>query len=372
LNRLSIQVISLLQDYIRRLGFTPVIHFELEGCYVPENPHKPLDFARINRQLKQFGIEGRLIPEYWRNQWEYVSDFAGQTPLKEAANLAFVMTNMAAIMASQGVAEVLIRPVVWSGDQGKLAKGSKRIFVDEKRDVHIPNAIQLNISAKDSSGENIIAKAFFGEYLQQCFLRTSLGCCLLFLPEEEAFERLKLKTVYGLEDELCSPVDISGGHQGSIALYKERGKHNQHMGEEAIFYGLDEQVLVSARNWQKTARVEHRLGASSLRYNPFVNIIFALLNLIDALEVYVAGHCQASLDSQRAEPLPQSLHSRGEATGAITLFERDDWFAQSIARVVTELSLDNNTMASNVDETIGYQVKEQVLKCYQKRIITTG
>lgn len=370
MNNVAAAIISLLQEYIRQLGFTPVIHFELEGCYVPGARQALLDYAQVNRQLRAFGIEGKLIPEYWQNQWEYVSDFSGQPPLKEAANLAFVMANMARIMASQGVAEVLIKPVVWAGDRGKLAQGSKTIFAGQNRDVHIPNAIQMNVSALDASGENLIPNAHFGEYLQQRFLQTSLACCLLYLPEEEAFARLQLKTSYGLENELCSPVDISGGHQGSVALYKEHGKHNQKMGEEAVLYGQDNRVLVSEHNWHRTARVEHRLGASSLRYNPFINIIFALLNLIDALEVFVRGNCRGCLQDVRPQPLPPSLYDRDGQPGAVTLFERDHWFAESIGRVVTELNENRKITASGIDEACGHQLKEQVLSCYQPRILT--
>jgi len=366
---LASQVIALLQERIRRMGFTPAVHFELEGCYVPGAAPTDLDFEAINRELARFGIAGRLVREYWRHQWEYVSDFAGQTPLQEARNLAFVMAHLPRIMARQGVAEVLIRPVVWSGDQGKLAPGSKTLFAGEVRAVHIPNAIQLNVSVTDAEGENLVAEGAFGEYLQQCFLRTSLPCSLLFLPEEEAFERLRLKTLYGLDDELCSPVDISGGHQGSVALYRELGKHNQRMGEETLLYAHDHSALLTTQNWRKTARVEHRLGASSLRYDPFVNIIFALLNIVDALDAHVAGCCIPSSPAPRA--LPASLEDRGGVHGAISLFERDEWFASSIDRVAAEWNQHNNTAALAVDDGIGHQLKEQVLKCYRKDIMTT-
>ncbi|MDX2369026.1 MAG: hypothetical protein QNK36_11590, partial [Colwellia sp.] len=224
LQHLTIDAITLVQNYLDRLGYRAQIHFELEGCYrFKNNADQKLDFSQINQCLRELNIEGEIVCEYWRNQWEYVSLFNGQTPLKEAHNLQQVITKLPQLFqqlyGKNSVIETLIQPVVWSGDQGKLITGSSQIFTNDTRAVHIPNAVQLNVSVLDSQGNNLIAKEGFGEYLQNCFLQTSLECCLLYLPEEAAFERLALKTQYGLAQELCSPVDISGGHQGSIALY---------------------------------------------------------------------------------------------------------------------------------------------------------
>jgi len=335
-NTLTQSILNVFQLHIETLGFTPLIHFELEGCcrFPADQPEAKINFSHINHLLTQYGVEGTLVPEYWHNQWEYVSDFSGQTPLKEARNLALVLQNLPYWFGLQGVEKTHISPVVWSGDKGKLALGSKDIFVNEdKRTVHIPNAIQINVSALDAQGHNIICQDSFGEYLQQCFLETSLACCLLYMPEVDAFERLALKHKYGLADELCSPTDISGGHQGSIALYKEYGKHNQPMGVEPLIVDQYEQVLVSKQNWQKTARIEHRLGASSVDYDPYINVIYALGNLIDALEVYAKGQCLQGL-KQGAQPqaLPTKLKNDKDGFDAITLFENSDWLTQRVNR----------------------------------------
>ena len=362
---LAQQVIVLLQDYITAIGYKPVIHFELEGCYQLSNTNDAhsLNFSSINKQLAALNIDGELVPEYWKNQWEYVSKFNGQTPLKEAENLAAAMKNLPAILAKHGVTKTLIQPVVWSGDQGKLASGSANIFSQDNRVVHIPNAIQINVSAFDDQGDNIVAKGFFGEYLQQCFIQSSYANCLLYLPEEDAFERLALKSRYGLAQELCSPVDISGGHQGSIALYKELGKHNQHMGEEALLVDQHNQPLLSHINWQKTARIEHRLGASSHRYDPFINIIYALLNLIDALKVYQQGRCQQSLIEIPTTQLPESLHDNEDNLGAISLFAHDQWFHQGI-NAIQEKQQDF-VQKNNFPDKLGDRLKHDLLSRYR-------
>jgi len=82
--------ITLLQDYIKELGYQPQIHFELEGCYQVNNAKsrtQKLNFDLINQYLRSVDIDGEIVSEYWRNQWEYVSLFNGQSPLKEAMNL---------------------------------------------------------------------------------------------------------------------------------------------------------------------------------------------------------------------------------------------------------------------------------------------
>jgi hypothetical protein len=368
---LSVQAIILLQNHIKNLGFTPVIHFELEGCYQLDVKMKEfsLNFSRINRQLANAGIDGELVPEYWSNQWEYVSLFNGQSPLKEADNLRQAMTILPRLFAEQGIYKTLIKPVVWAGDKGKLANGSGDIFTTETRSVHIPNAVQMNISAIDREGNNIIIDGGFGEYLQQCFLDTSLNCCLIYLPEEEAFERLALKSKYGLAAELCSPIDISGGHQGSIALYKEVGKHNQAMGEEPLLYDHNNEVLVSQQNWQKTARIEHRIGASSIQYNAYFNIIYALLNLIDALEVYKSDSCVRLLrEEAHQQDLPLSLYDNHFTTdlGAISLFENDNWFSESLNKLSGQSSGRDEILRQ---PNLGDKLKQMILAPYQQKLI---
>ena len=95
LQHLTIDAITLVQIYLEQLGYTAQIHFELEGCYRFENNiDQKLNFSQINQCLRELNIEGEIVCEYWRNQWEYVSLFNGQTPLKEAHNLQQVITSV--------------------------------------------------------------------------------------------------------------------------------------------------------------------------------------------------------------------------------------------------------------------------------------
>ena len=374
------QAILMFQDYLRLLGYKAQIHFELEGCF-ESTSDKPVDLAAINRKLLSLGIDGEIVNEYWQNQWEYVSLFNGQSPLEEANNLARAINELPDVFAQFGISKTLIKPVVWSGDKGKLALGCNDIFSLDTRAVHIPNAVQLNISVLNQKRENIVTESYFGEYLQQCFLKTSRDCSLLYLPEEEAFERLKLTSYYGLADELCSPFDISGGHQGSIALYRELGKHNQKMGMEPLLYDQFNNVLLTQHNWKKTARIEHRLGASSKLYDPYINVLFSLANVVDAVEVYRQGKClSALLKLEESQPLPLSLFSSYEQTqfnfdkfhhenkiGAIDLFSQSDWFSNSINRV-QKLMVNSSDFVSCPD-SLGTKIKENILAKYQRKKI---
>ncbi len=375
---LAANILQFLQNVISQQGFDAKVHFELEGCFRNTEKHVPVNFDLLNDWLVKHNIEGKIIPEYWHNQWEFVSEFAGQSPLKEAQNLAFVLEKLPEAFRQFNFGEVSIKPVVWSGDQGKMVTGSTQIFCQDRRAVHIPNAIQMNVSVLNN-GKNLMVERGFGERLQEAFLQTSLSCCLLYLPEEEAFERFALKTQYGLFDELCSPYDISGGHQGSIALYKDKGKHNQAMGLEPLIYGADEQVLVSKQDWHATARIEHRLGAASSLYDPYINVIFALLNIIESLDSFI-NHREAPLDAKaciESTALPSSLYDhegetngnyRANTHGAISLFENDRWFAEKIDQLVG-LHRNEDSLSSTLPANAGQLLKKQILANYQKQAI---
>jgi len=384
-NTLAQQIILLQQKYINHLGFFGHVHFELEGCFELSKPlvknsiqltSKYFNYDGINADLLALNIDGCLVSEYWQNQWEFVSHFNGQSPLKEAHNLHFIINKLPQLVKNYGVAKTHIKPVVWAGDRGKLAQYCDNVFSNDSRAVHIPNAVQINVSASKIEiveGErqltdNLIAEGDFGEILQQCFLQTSQACSLLYLPEEDAFERLALKNKYGLARELCSPTDISGGHQGSIALYRQQGKHNQLMGETPLLYDCDNKVMVSEYHWQKTARIEHRLGASSCYYNPYVNVVFALANLIDALELcfFDTAQCNARKEITTAQQLPQSLYDHDEKLGAITCFAQDYWFENAINQLQQKmLTLQiNKNEPTQLYTALGSDLKKQILAQY--------
>ncbi|HAQ48286.1 MAG TPA: hypothetical protein DCR37_04465 [Glaciecola sp.] len=374
-------VIQHLLNTLETKGFKTLVHFELEGvCELHANQHK-LDYLGINKKLLELGIDGELKSEYWKNQWELVSLFNGQSPLKEAQNLARAMQVLPKLMCQHGASKVMMVPVAWGADKGRYVDGSGAIFSLDTRSVHIPNAIQMNVSVENKQGENLFAQQGLGEWIQYELLVNSYACCLLFLPEEDAFKRLALRQDYGLDAELSSPVVLSGGHQGSIALYKEKGKHNQAMGLEPLFFASDNSVLRYAGDWRKTARVEHRIGATSKNYDPYLNMLFILINVLEGIAKWQS---EQPLPIFEDKALPVSLFdqpnkhnesqpngSKKEANkkdtqqtlGALSLFKNDNWLVDRINFYCQDMPCINGI-------NLGDKMKQMMLSKYQRSVIT--
>jgi hypothetical protein len=353
------QIIQHLLDKITLQGCKPVVHFELEGVLTLSAGFTQLDYQGVNQELINLGIEGELKTEYWKNQWEYVSLFMGQSPLKEAQNLAKAMEILPQLMSKYGAAKVLMDPVAWGGDSGRYLSGSGTIFSLDTRSVHIPNAIQINVSVDNEHGENLFASPGLGECIQDELLINSYPCCLLFLPEEDAFKRLALREDYALDAELSSPVVLSGGHQGSIALYKKLGKHNQLMGQEPLFFAVDNSVLYYGGDWQKTARVEHRIGASSQHYDPYLNVMFILLNVLEGLAKWKQEKVLVEFEDKA---LPNSLYDQHNKLGAISLFKQNKWLEKKIDYYCSDMDY--------AGPSLGQVVKNTVVGKYQKSVVT--
>lgn len=363
INRLATMAIRVLQHHIGSYGYIPRIHFELEGGYRRCDPQKEIDFDAINLALKKLNILGELKREYWQNQWEYVSDFAGQSPLKEAEDFASATQVLPKLLKRFGACEVIIRPILWQGDQGRLEAGCNNIFSTDKRPVHIPNAVQVNISA-DKDGKNIIPVDGFGERLQQRLLDTSFECCLLYLPETEGYQRLKLKQDFDLDAELSSPHELSGGHQGSIALYKDKGKHNQPLGLTPLVFDHQHRVIASSQSWHSQSRIEHRLGAASMQYNPYVNVAFALCNL---LETIIEVEQNQPMVEAPKHHLPVSLFSENGQPGAFEVFDEGNWFNQAINRSLAAIKNTNNQFAQ-VRDDLGDALKRSIIDQYKRKL----
>lgn len=355
------------QQWLTSQGFTAKVHFELEGM-VAMPYGRELDFQQLNRELCGLRIPGEIKKEYWPGQWEYVSDMAGQSPLQEADYLSEVMNRLPRLMKQQGAQHVFLDPVVWHGSGQRYAQGSDAIFAEQTGTVHVPNAIQVNVSITDHQGINMMPDSGLGEWLQYQLLQTSYACCLLYLPEADAFERLALRTEYGLDIELSSPWELSGGYKGSIALYKEKGKHDQPMGLTTLIYGPDNKPMVSEENWRSTCRVEHRLGATSQDYDPYVNVLFVMLNVISAIENW-RNNPQAP--EFCARPLPQSLLPKSSSESpskpdALSLFMADTWFQETIDMYCQNLMVNNTCY-----QAPGELIKQTILRKYLPNIVCT-
>jgi hypothetical protein len=144
-----------------------------------------------------------------------------------------------------------------------------------------------------------------------------------------------------------------------VALYKEKGKHNQQMGLEPLFFASDNSVLHYTGDWQKTARIEHRIGATSKHYDPFLNMLFIIINVLEGIDKW-----QSSLTLPKFEDkaLPKSLYDQGNAQGALTIFRNDNWFAEKIDSYCENLGNPNLLGC-------GKRITNWVLSRYQPSVI---
>lgn len=369
-------------------GLRPLVHFEVEGVYGTDDQrlsscHQAANFSKINQQLASLGIPGEVKPEFWKGQWEYVSLFNGQSPLEEAGYVSRAVELLPTLFARQGFNRFFYQPVLWFGDGVRMAGSEGLVFSPKTQAVHIPNAIQLNLSVLDDQGNNLIADTCVGELVQQRLLSTCAEHCLFFLPESDAFKRLSLRRDFNLDAELSSPQNISGGHQGSIALYRQLGKHNQKMGEEVIVVDAQNRPLMTSSNWKKTARIEHRLGASSADYCFYLNTLYALMNLWSVMRLACVPSGQVDLSRLESLPetcwqdqeLPALLIDRdasdslaGSEPSALALFKNSDWFENQLVTLLEDLEI-ATVETEPLKEVIGL-VKPAILERYERRADT--
>ena len=336
--------IKILSADIEQMGYTPVVQFELEGVSKPaaDRTLKPdmhhLNFNAINAELKHRGILGLLKPEYWQNQWEYASMMAGQTPLKAAKDLDTVILLLPTLLKLFGSQEVFIQPVYWdsnSSNRPLLEKDNAKMI--EGKAVHIPNSVQFNVSAFDRNGKNLLSEDGLGQTLHQCFLQTSYECCLLYCPEQPAFARYTLKDQYDLHKELSSPVDISSSHMGGVLFHQDKDKNGKPIDD-----------------WQRHSRIEHRLGAASTKYNAYLNCVYALANLHEAILISRGENSLLEKNGDYTRTLPTSLHGQ---RGAFEVFRQGRWFEQKLNQLKLSTAEKNS-----LHKPLGTLLKQSLLQ----------
>lgn len=384
LSKLAITAIELLQYQLSCYKIRPIIHFELEGCYQPDQIQHPTklhsaDFTKMNQRLRDHSILGIIKPEFWQYQWEYASCMNDQSPLRVASDLNKFMHVIPQIMAEQGIANVIIKPVVWSGDSMGYHQNSSTLFCTENKAIHIPNAVQINISARDTKDNNILTINQYGENLQTKLLETSYECSLLFLPDNESFQRLQLKTNFNLSSELTSPQKLSGGHQGSIAFYTTHDKHNRQITGRNLVNKKNQTVAHNKEYWRQASRIEHRLGASSYQYNPYVNIAFVLANMVESSQGFLDNNehyqIEKKLDLNNNEPwthkeLARSLLCEDHQTGAIKIFQQSKWLEDTINKSACWHNEQQYALNQIIPDNLGTKLKKAIIEPYQLKITT--
>ena len=266
-----IDCITLIENILESKNIKLSINIELEGVYLDNANLEQKDFyQKLNSRLKDLETKGRLKPEFWKNQWEYESEFQIGNIIEVIANYQKFCKNINQIFLPQ-IAK--IEPVIyeWCKSEDKI--------------IHVPNAIQINISLW-KKGLNMLADKNFAFYLQNLLIKNSINNLLFFTPNQESLDRFFLKEKYSLQNELMSPYDISGGTKGSIACYLKKNKKDLPNDLNINFENLNYKIAYQQKNWQRNSRIEFRLASASLEYNIKLHILFIMLIMLESVLLY--------------------------------------------------------------------------------------
>lgn len=270
-NSKLIESIALIEDFLGALDTKPSINIELEGVYDDnQNLAKNEFYKKVNLRLNELEIKAKLKPEFWKNQWEYESDLQIGNTAEVIDGYQKFFTNIDQIFSPQ---IPKIEPI--SYDWQKV----------EGRKIHVPNALQINLSLW-KEGFNLLSDRNYAIFLQNLLIKNSIGNLIFFIPNQESLDRLLLKEKYLLQDKLMSPHDISGGNQGSIACYLEKNKKNLPNNLDLNFDNLSYKTSDHECDWQKNARIEFRLASTSVEYRLELHILFVMIIILESVILY--------------------------------------------------------------------------------------
>jgi hypothetical protein len=263
--------ILLIENILEEKNIKSSINIELEGTYLDSNDLQKNNFyQKANNELKKFEIKGKLKPEFWKNQWEYESDFQIGNTTQTINNYQKFYKNINNIFFPQ-IPNIQPISYKWHELGGKL--------------IHVPNAMQINISLW-KKGFNMLSDKNFAFFLQNSLIRDSVNNLIFFIPNQKSLDRLFLKKDYDLKEQLMSPHEISGGTKGSIACYLEKNKKDLPNNLKLNCDNLHYKIADHKYDWQKNSRVEFRLASADLEYDLKLHIVFIMLAILESLIIY--------------------------------------------------------------------------------------
>lgn len=316
-NSKLLQLINLLNYKLKQLNYYSAINLELEGFYELDTMIKPANlYNSFNDKLTKLGIKAKLKSEFWQNQWEYESNFNISNINKIITDYENFLANIDKIFAP---AQPIIKPVIYNWQQLKF-----NLHKNYPRPIHVPNAIQLNISLWQN-GKNLCAQENYLNFLQNLLIDNSINNLVFFLPNQAALDRLLIKEQYNLQDKLMSPDDISGGNQGSIAAYLKLNKKNKPNNMPINLENITYQIAPNQANWQKNARIEFRLASSSYDYNLNLHISFILIIILESIIRYDKNRLYSCNEKKYA--LPKKFSDIND-DNIIARYKKANFFAQ--------------------------------------------
>lgn len=274
---LNTEIIHWICHFFKDKGISISFNLEIEGVIKHSN-QQHINFEQLNKTRQELGIQGQFKPEFWKNQWEFETTFGIGNVSSTLQNYTRFINNLNTLFYPL---KPLLIPVAYQFETGEIAKQNTNIFVNTSKVIHIPNAIQVNISLWKEK-QNLLANKAFAYHLQNKLIKNSVSNLLFSIPNQRALDRLHLTSSYNLSQELCSPHNISGGHTGSIAYYAETNKKNSPLNPDHIILNQHGKMEFFRNNWQEKARIEYRLASSCLDYNIYNHCSFILLNCLSS------------------------------------------------------------------------------------------
>lgn len=295
--------ILLIENILEEKNIKSSINIELEGTYLDNNNLQKNNFyQKANNELKKLEIKGKLKPEFWKNQWEYESDFQIGNTIQTINNYQKFYKNINQIFFPQ-IPNIQPISYKWQELGGKL--------------IHVPNAVQINISLWEK-GFNMLSDKNFAFFLQNSLMRDSVNNLIFFVPNQKSLDRLFLKKDYDLKEKLMSPHEISGGTKGSIACYLEKNKKDLPNHLKLNYDNLHYKIADHKYDWQKNSRIEFRLASADLEYNLQLHIIFIMLVILGSLILYEKGNIYNQLKT--TYNIPRKFYD-SELDNIITRYE---------------------------------------------------
>lgn len=298
-------------------GYQVNLGIEVEGGFIPATKEKTaIIYEKLNHRLQNLNIDSNFIAEFWKNQWEYKSNFKIGNFNDTVGDYKIFLDNINNIFYPH---QVFLEPVLKGWDVAKVAGDA---FGNNKKEIHVPNSIQVNFSIW-RNGKNLFSEKNFAFHIQNMLLIEAKDNLAFFIPDQESLDRIFLVEEFDLHEELSSPTNVSGGHTGSIALYQElnkKGKDNGYRDGNSKDY------------WHRNARIEFRLASSSRKYCLDSHLSFILLVIFEA--ILTLDNQQSTTRDQNIYKIARSFYS-GE-DNILSRYQKSEFLLRKIQKIANQ------------------------------------
>ncbi len=298
-------------------GYQVNLGIEVEGGFIPKTEEKTtIIYEKLNHRLQNLNVSSNIIAEFWKNQWEYQSNFKIGKFNDTVSDYKIFLDNIGNIFYPH---KVFMEPILRGWDVAPIKSSESTDGPLIRKEVHVPNSIQVNFSVWRNN-KNLFSDANFAFHVQNILMIEARDNLAFFIPDQESLDRIFLAKEFDLHEELSSPTDISGGHTGSIALYQELNKKGKPNGD---------QNMGSIDYWHRNARIEFRLASSSKKYCLDSHLSFILLVIFEAILTF--DNKQSTVRDQNIYEIARSFDS-GE-DNVLSRYQRSEFLFRKIQKI---------------------------------------